>query len=155
MILFTSLKGAFVTTNRILVFEGVLLEFFLLWGGVVKQWNTTGEPDEHEFVNCQTNIQEFTALEFSHLKKTTERRSSVMFTSLFAPSRDPKKGYQVKHAKWVNYNKTDSSILHSVPVDIYDNDGAVSEQLWEAVHNFITFSSHMIRAFLAAMGVKI
>ena len=78
----------------------------------------------------------------------------MMFTSGFAPSHNPKKGYQTTHANWVNYKKTESSLLHGVSIDVYENYGAVSEQLWESVHNVITFSSHMMHPFLAAMGVK-
>lgn len=54
----------------------------------------------------------------------------------------------------MSYNKTDSYLLHGSPVDVYDNDGAVSEQLWEAVHNVIKFSSDMMHTLLAAMGFK-
>ena len=75
----------------------------------------------------------------------------MMFASGFAPSQDPKKGYQATHANWVNYNRTDSSLLHGSPVDVYDNDGTVAEQLWEAVHNVITFLSDMMLPFLTAM----
>ena len=112
------------------------------------------EPAEHEFGNCWTNIREFTTLEFSHLTKRSKRRSRMTFASGFAPSRDPKKGYQATYENWLNYNRTDSSILHGGPVDVYNNDGAFTEQIWEAVHNIITFSSDIMCPFLAAMGVK-
>ena len=58
------------------------------------------------------------------------------------------------NASWVNYNKHYSSLLHGGPVYVYDNDGAVAEQLWEAVHNVITFLSDIMRLFLAATGAK-
>ena len=54
----------------------------------------------------------------------------------------------------MNYNRTDSSLFHGGPVDVYNNNGTVAEQLWEAVHNIIAFSPDMMRPFLAAMGVK-
>ena len=82
---------------------------------MVKPRNTTSDPAEHEFGNCWTKIREFTTLEFSLITKTNERRSRMMFASGFAPLRDPKKGYQATHANWVNYNRTDSSLLHGFP----------------------------------------
>ena len=121
---------------------------------MVKPRNTTIEPAEHEFGNCHTKIREFTTLEFSHIKKTTERRSRMMFSSGFDPSRNPKEGYQATHSNCVNYNRNYSSLLHGGPVDIYDKNVTVAEQLWESMHNIITFSSDMMRPFLAAMGVK-
>ena len=54
----------------------------------------------------------------------------------------------------MNYNRNDSSLLHGGPVDIYDKNVTVAEQLWESMHNIIKFSSDMMRPFLAAMGVK-
>ena len=54
----------------------------------------------------------------------------MMFASGFDPSCYPKKVYQATHGIWVNYKKTYSSLLHDVPVGVYENDGAVSEQLW-------------------------
>ena len=77
-----------------------------------------------------------------------------MFASGFDPSRNPKKGYQVTRLNWVNYNITDSYLLHGGPVDVYNNSGAVAEHLWEAVHNVITFLSDIMRLFLAATGAK-
>ena len=107
-----------------LVCEGVTLAFLLLWGDVFKPRNTTSDPADHEFGNFRTKIWEFTTLEFSHLKKTTERRSRMMFASGFDLSRDPKKVDQAKHANWVNYNRTDS-LLHDGPVGVYDKYGTV------------------------------
>ena len=78
----------------------------------------------------------------------------MIFGSGFAPSRDPKKVYQATHDNWVNYNKTDSYLLRGGPGGVYDNYGTVAEQLLEAVHNVITFSSDIMCPFLAAMGVK-
>ena len=83
------------------------------------------EPTKHEFGNFRTKIQEFATLEFSHLAKTTERRPIMMFASGFATSRNPKKGYHAMHANQVNYNRTDSYLLHDGPVGVYDNDGTV------------------------------
>ena len=126
MIWFTSLKGACITTKQNLVCEGVPLAFLLLRGDVVKPRNTTSDPAEHAFGNCRTKIWDYTTLEFSHLTKTTERRSRMMFASGFAPSRDPKKGYQLTHSNWLNYNRTDSSLLHDGPVGVYGNDVTVT-----------------------------
>ena len=78
----------------------------------------------------------------------------MMFASGFSPLHNPNKVYQSTNANWVKYNKTDYYILNSGPVYVYDNYGAVTEQLWEAVHNAITFSLDMMRPFLADMGVK-
>ena len=78
-----------------------------------------------------------------------------MFASGFDPSRNPKKGYQVTRLNWVNYNITDSYLLHGGPVDVYNNSGTVAEHLWEAVNNVIIFSSDMMHPFLADMGFKI
>ena len=98
MIWFTPLKGACITTKQNLVYEGVRLAFLLLQGDVVKPQNTISEPAEHEFEHFRTKIREFTTLEFSHLTKTNERRSRMMFKSIFSPSCNPKKEYQAVHA---------------------------------------------------------
>ena len=126
MIWFKSLKGACITTKRNLVCEGLPLAFLLLWGDVVKPRSTTSDPADHEFGNCQTKIREFTTLEFSSLTNTTGHRSRMIFASGCAPSRDPKKGYQLTHSNWLNYNRTDSSLLHDGPVGVYGNDVTVT-----------------------------
>ena len=142
-------------TKQNLVCEGGPFTFLLLRDDVVKPRNTKSGPAEHEFGNCWTKIWEFTNLEFSHLIKRTELRSGMMLASGFDLSQDPNKVYQTTHVNWVNDNRTDSYLLHSGPVGVYENNGTVSEQPWEAGNDVIIFSPYMMLPFLADMRFKI
>ena len=113
-----------------MVCEGVPLSFLILWNDAIKPLNTMSEPAEHKFEMFWTKIWELTTLESIHLTKTTGLWSGMMFASGFAPSCNPKEVYQATYDNKVSYNRTDSSLLHGILIDVYENDGKVVEHLW-------------------------
>ena len=129
--------GPCITNKQNIVSNTIPGIYLMVRSDVIKPQNAVTELIEHQFGTFCQDTYEFNIHELAHMCEKNSRSMDLIFSNVFIPSQDPRKGYGETFLQWYNYNRCRGQEIGGSVV-VSGDAGPVIGQVWSVVRGLIS-----------------